>query len=350
MTKPHTHNTVGNSNPVAVHDTVSFNDMDSTDGMNPLEDGVMTRYELDVLSDDNLIEVSHAFGSDYADLVKGGADTEFQKVLADKVAAVLEPLLDKIKGLEGHDLAKIMIETYRSSGNAIYAKYAQQQKFANEQVSDEELSHVTRVAIGPFGIPVIYTDGRNDELLGTSTMSFASAEPMIEAGLPPLVVINELYTDAEKHEVTTHETAHAIFALLRQTGVIPNPDGEGLTVPGQKSAFELARDEATAQMVANQTVAKHSGVIAKMNNQKIDEATISEYHAAFDAFDKATAEKAGMRFSDGILGVLMSKNFGELNAHMSRMGKISHERIVARGLDDTPQQLPPPKNTGWSHA
>ena len=60
-----------------------------------------------------------------------------------------------------------------------------------------------------------------------------------------------------------------------------------------------------------------------MKQQGYDNQAFEEYDSAKIAFRRETAHRAGLNFSDAILGVMLSNNFTELNTHMIRMGKIA---------------------------
>lgn len=275
------------------------------------------------LSDSEFIEQSQAFGEEYLGLINGEIGTDFQTLVSEKVEAVYGHILEKTKDLEGEELSRFMVEGYRNSLNRLYEQHDSKAPFESEQLTDRELARVLRAKKGPFGVPILYTDGFNEELFGDDNLSFASADLMLENQLPPIAVVYENYNPAEKEQVTTHETSHTVFALLRRIGVIAHPDSEGITVPGQTSAFELARDEAIAQMAANQNSGGHPDVIRRMKKEGYSEDEISAFRSGMLGFGRREAEKAGLKFSDAILGVAMAKNFAELNSHMYRMHSVS---------------------------
>ena len=288
------------------------------------------RFELSGLSESEYLSVSQAFASEYMGLLNGQNESEFQKQAQEKASSEITPLVEKTEHLDDQELAKYMVEGYRRSLNMLYGNRGKKVPFKDEIVSDDELGHVLRIGKGPYGIPIIFTDGFNEELFGDDTLSFAATELMLENGLPPAVIVFDGYNATEKEQVTTHETSHAVFTLLRRAGIIPSPEGEGVTEAGRKSAFELARDEAIAQLIANQNGTGHPSVIQRMKSENYTENSLEEYRTATNAFDRSVAEKAGLSFSDAILGVMMAKTFEEFNSHMLRMAKIaaSQERLV----------------------
>lgn len=291
------------------------------------ESGAVEKFELSGLNDDEYLNLSQTFASEYKGLVNGQVETEFQKRVSEKVSKEIAPIIEKIEHLSGQELAKFMVEGYRSSLNKLYVSYGKEAPFKDEAVSGDNLKRIVRIDKGPYGIPIIFTDGFNEELFGDDTLSFAATELMLENGLPPAVIVYDKYKRAgEKEEVTTHETSHAVFTLLRRAGVIPSPDGEGVTVAGKKSAFELARDEAIAQLTANQNGVGHPSVHQRMKSENYSDEAREAYLGATGLFKRTTAEDAGLSFSDAILGVVTAKNFDEFNSHMNRMAQIASSK------------------------
>jgi hypothetical protein len=280
-------------------------------------------FELDELNDDEYLGASRAFADEYKGILSGQVDTEFQRKVLEEVSTELAPITERLEQLDEEELPRYLVQGYRDSLDKLYERFGREAPFAHEDVNDEVLAHVKHISKGPYGIPIIYTDGFNDILFGDDTLSFAATELMLENGLPPAVVVFDGYNAKEKEQVTTHETSHAVFTLLRRAGVIPSPEGEGVTLAGKESAFELARDEAIAQLAAEQNGIEHPSVGQRMKQQGYDNQAFEEYDSAKIAFKRETAHRAGLNFSDAILGVMLSNNFTELNTHMIRMGKIA---------------------------
>ena len=280
------------------------------------------------LSNGEFIERSQAFSEEYLGLLSGGASTDFQAQVYKKVLAEFDPIIEKTKNLEGKELSGYMVEGYRKSLNKLYEQHYLKAPFANGKPSDDELAHVLRAEKGPFGVPILYTDGFNEELFADDNLSYVSSDMMIENGLPPVAIIYENYNPVEKEQVVIHEISHMVFSLLRRAGVIPSPEGESVTTPGHTTAFELARDEAIAQMAANQNSGGHPDVVRKMKKEGYSDDELSEYQSSMQSFDRYEAEKSGLNFSDAILGVAMARNFVELTSHMNRMRSISTQRAA----------------------
>jgi len=313
-----------------------------------LSSGSLLTNEATRLPDKEFLEVSQEFGNEYVELLTGNVTTDLQEKLSGLVISEMAPLLAKTEGLQGKELARFLIRGYRAGTNKIYTDNGRQPKFDDEAIDEDVLSHVVDVVDGPFGVPIIYTDGKSEEIFGHDTLSFASSELMIENVLPPIAVVYDRYNPEERQKVTAHESSHLLFALLRRAGVIPSPDGEGLTRAGKKTAFELARDEAVAQMSANQNAAFHPNVVKYMKEEGIDEATIAKNSDVFRNFTRATADQVGLKFSDAILGVLTARNFGELHAHMDRMHHIAELRpVVEPETSKTEVAEDPSAPKGW---
>lgn len=293
--------------------------------------------ELASLPDAEYLAASQDFGNDYVGLLSGHITTEHQYQLSDSIDTELRPLLENTKGLKGKDLAGLLITGYRAAVNKLYVENGHNPMFEHEDIEDDLRTHIIDVAEGPFGVPIVYTDGNNEKLFGYDSLSFACSELMIENDLPPLVVVFNGYNPDERDKVTTHETSHMIFALLKASGSISVPEVEGITETGRKSTFELARDEAIAQMAANQNSATHPSVVKYMIKDGADETACKEYVDMVGKFSRIKAEQGGLKFSDAILGVVMARNFTELYSHMERMGHIAEIRLVVGYENDTPE-------------
>lgn len=307
--------------------------------------------EIDGLSDEQYLEVSRKFGDRYVRLVSGFDRAESQDALGLSAETEIKPLIEKIHNLDNVAVSRFMVGGYRRALNDFYFRHGSEPQFSEQAPSDEDMAHVKQVSRGPFGTPILYTDGHNEELFGYKSLSFASPELMVENELPPLVVVYDGYGELERQKVTIHESSHVVFSLLRRVGAIPSPYGEGVTIAGEKSAFELARDEAVAQMAANQNGFQHPNVVKLMSVGNYSEAEITEYREACLQLPRVFVESVGLKFSDLILGVMHSRNFSEMVSNLGRMKQIMGSRQVAvRPVEHATQKSDPSVPSGWGLA
>lgn len=285
-------------------------------------DGEVLLPRLDKLTDQEYLAVSREFGDRYSALVQGQGTIGSNDPLFRSLETELAPNLEGVRGLDDNQTAREMIEGYRQAMNTLYETHNQPLPFPLVTVTDAELGEITRVSNGPAGIPILFTHSGSEQLFRHDSLSFAAPDLMLDNGLPPLVVVYDGYSPVELNQITAHETSHAVWAVLRRHGEIPEPVDGSKNAAGFKSAFELARDEAAAQLAAGQRKIAHPAVIKNMREDGFDEAAIDTYRGASDAFNSQVVEGTEFKLSDAILGVMQARSFEELLEHMARMGRM----------------------------
>ena len=63
------------------------------------ESGPVEKFELSGLNDDEYLNISQTFASEYKGLVNGQVETEFQKQVSEKVGKEIAPIIEKIEHL-----------------------------------------------------------------------------------------------------------------------------------------------------------------------------------------------------------------------------------------------------------
>ena len=65
-------------------------------------------------------------------------------------------------------------------------------------------------------------------------------------------------------------------------------------------------------------------------------------------FNRVIAEKAGMSFSDAILGVVTAKNLDEFNSHMNKMARIASSKEGQLNTNEVKSSSKQPNaGSGW---
>jgi hypothetical protein len=267
------------------------------------------------LSDAEYLATSHEFGVQYKELLTG---TAVESELAAQVKAAAEPYVTSLEGLSEAEIATTMVQGYRDTYNQLLTAHGAQPEFP--ELTEDDLRHVQAVGKTSIGVPVLYTNG-NRALFGHDAASFASSQLLMEAGLPPLVVVGN--TLGDKEQAALHESSHAAWAVMQGADMIP---GEVTDTPhelGSRSAFDTARDEAAAMQVAGQGKIIHPSVIKRLEQDGFDEAHIERYRQTTHGYADAMRDVQGIEQADSVLGFMQAQTWEDFFEHVERMTQIA---------------------------
>ncbi|HTE57513.1 MAG TPA: hypothetical protein VK694_02125 [Verrucomicrobiae bacterium] len=310
--------------------------------------GAEVREPLDRLSDEEFLQASQEFGNTYAALVRGEAVDDFPA--SAEVQATLDAAGQKLEGLDESQRAKVVIGQYRSVLREAYEAAGHEPPIDSGEPDEAALASVTRVEQGPYGTQIVYTNGKqNEALFGSDSLAFAASEAMLQHYNTPIVVVYEGYGDNEKQEVMTHETSHAVWGVLRASGVIPSPQGEDDRAGAGRSAFELARDEAAALMVAGQRKIVHSNVVTRMEQEGYSAEQVERYRALGEGFNAMAVQDKPIELSSALLGIVSARTFDELEVNMTRLARLTQALPgVEKPANDSAEVETPDEAPMWT--
>lgn len=293
-----------------------------------------TAFQLDYLTDDEFIAESKKFAEFYRNLLTSH-DTPPPQIMD----AVNDLQLDNFHDTHADEQSLTIVNAYRHNMQSVYESHNLDSPVRGDLSDTEAIELAVRGTEyhGAFSVPVVFYEGAVDKTLLEDSPSFCAAEVMIENQQLPIAFIHDKQGEEQKKQALDHELSHANWALLRRVEVIPAPDGETISQVGSKSTFELARDEAVAQMAAGQNKFSHPSVVNRLRRNG-DDAIAARYMDVSTVFNQRTLNGSDVDFSDGILAVASSANFEQLFARIERLAGIAE---TAQGLADDAVQVEP---------
>jgi hypothetical protein len=298
----------------------------------------VARPRLELLSDEEFLSASREFGETYKATLKGTEVKDWP--LSPEVTQIMNAYHAKTEGMDERQRARLLVTEYRQAMNDYVKELGEEEVYAQVEPFEEALQGVVSVERGPYGLDILRVDGKqNEQLFGDDSLSFAVTGLMLRRGLPPLVVVYDYPKNpVERQQVTTHETSHAVWALLRQSGTIQS--SQELSIEG--SAFEKARDEAVAQLAAGQNKFTHPNVIKRMTTEGYEESIVNRYREVGQRFNWETVSGDNVQLSDAILSIAMAQNFEEMLSSIERLSGIAEAHASTSTLLRGPgaQELP----------
>jgi hypothetical protein len=290
---------------------------------------VIPGYEqLTALGDEEYLGVSHEFGAQYHDLLTQSGATG---VLADRARTALEPYIQKLEGQSDVEAAATLIRRYREGYNHILRAHGAAEQYTDISPSDEDLAKVRSVSYSPLGTPILEIPDSDSVFQKRTATGFSAAFLADTVGLPPFIVVNTLTGEAAK-KIATHETSHSAWKVLEIAGVIPQSE-EGSRPVGERSALDVARDEAVAQQIAHQGAIGHHNVVSYSRSDGLPAELIERYQRATNAYATAMRNVQGIDQADSVLGFMAARNWDEFFAHVERMTRLAeaapHDNPVA---------------------
>lgn len=279
---------------------------------------VPTYDQLAALEDEEYLGLSHAFGVQYQELLtQEGASSE----VADGVGDALEPYLRRLEGRSDREVAATLLGGYREAYNQILRDHGTAEKYTDINPSDKDLAKVRSVVWSPLGTPILDIPDSDGVFQERTAGGFSVTFLMDTVGLPPFIVVNSLVgRESEKRGV--HETSHTAWAVMEKTGVIPRSEDEDRLI-GEKSALDVARDEAVAQQAAEQGAIGHTNVVGYANTEGLPAELIERYQKSTSAYASVMQRVQGIDQADWILGFMSARNWDEFFTHVDRMTRLA---------------------------
>lgn len=300
--------------------------------------------QLAALGDEEFLGTSREFGAQYYDLL---TQHDAAGVLADRARAAVEPYLQKLEGQSDAEAAVTLLQGYREGYNHILREHGATEKYADTNPSDEDVAKVRSVSYSPFGTPILEIPDSDGVFQKRTATGFSAAFVADTVGLPPFVVVNTLTGETAK-KIGVHETSHSAWKVLEIAGLIPQSEG-GARPVGERSALNLARDEAVAQQIAHQGAIGHHNVVGYAESDGLPPDLIERYQQATSAYATAMRNVQGIDQADSVLGFVAARNWDEFFAHVVRMTRLAeaapHENLVTPA-SATAEGAP----SGWSTA